>query len=107
MPNLNKTVTTQLISAFFTANAAMADTVNFKSGGYEVRQVNFISHGANIVGTLFSPSGNPAQKPAVVILGPFGSIKEQSPLQYATRNTFILPILMDFLGAVAQQDWIE
>lgn len=85
MSNLNKTATTLLICAAFTANSAMADIVNYKSGGYEVRQVNFISHGSNIVGTLFSPSGQPTQKPAVVILGPFGSIKEQSPLQYATR----------------------
>lgn len=85
MPNLHKAMTTLLISAAFTGNTALADTVNFKSGAYEVKQINFVSHGVNIAGTLFSPNGKSNKKPAVVILGPFGSIKEQSPLQYATR----------------------
>lgn len=85
MSKLHKAMSTLLVGAALTGNVALADTVDFKNGAYQFKQVNFLSHGVNIVGTLFSPSGKPNQKPAVVILGPFGSIKEQSPLQYATR----------------------
>ena len=34
---------------------------------------------------LFLPAGNAGRKPAIVLLGPFGFVKEQSPAQYASR----------------------
>nr|WP_294898777.1 alpha/beta hydrolase [uncultured Pedobacter sp.] len=48
------------------------------------RKINFKSHNQNIVGLLCSDDSQ-EKKPAVVILGPICSVKEQSPIQYATR----------------------
>ena len=51
--------------------------------------VRFQSGGANVAGNLFLPSGdgsgNGGGLAGVVIIGPFGFVKEQSPMQYATR----------------------
>lgn len=49
-----------------------ADEIEFKSAGEVLRGVFCAPHGADRV-------------PAIVILGPFGFVKEQAPMQYATR----------------------
>ena len=41
--------------------------------------------GAELAAALFRPAGRQGRLPGVVIAGPFGSVKEQSPVQYATR----------------------
>lgn len=53
-------------------------------GQYTVEKVNYPSHGETIAGVLFHPIGinNP---PGIIITGPYSFIKEQAPLQYATR----------------------
>lgn len=63
-----------------------AVSVNYQQGAYRSERVQFKSEGVNVVGLLYTPSANnKAKHPGVVILGPFGSIKEQSPMEYATR----------------------
>lgn len=55
---------------------------------YEVKNVTFYSNGTTIIGRLFVPdcySQSMKRLPAVTVLGPFGNIKEQSPIQYGTR----------------------
>jgi pimeloyl-ACP methyl ester carboxylesterase len=54
------------------------------TGGYSVQRVTFKSGGLDVVGNLFLPAG-PAKKPAVAVIGPVAYIKEQAPLQYASR----------------------
>lgn len=53
-------------------------------GQYTVEKVTYPSHGETIAGILYRPTGleNP---PGIVITGPYSFIKEQAPLQYATR----------------------
>lgn len=46
--------------------------------------VKFNSHGETLVGQLFLPPGE-GPFPAVSIIGPVAFVKEQSPLQYASR----------------------
>lgn len=53
------------------------------SYSYNVTKISFPSQGINISGLLFHPLGN--IKGAVTIFGPIAFIKEQSPMQYATR----------------------
>ena len=53
-------------------------------GAYSVERVTFLSNGIEIVGNLFSPSGA-GKKPAIVMTGPVAYIKEQAPMQYASR----------------------
>lgn len=52
---------------------------------YTVERVTFQSQGSPVVGALFVPSAATTPPPCVVILGPFGFIKEMSPMEYATR----------------------
>lgn len=53
-------------------------------GTYEAQTVSFPSSGETLSGMLLMPaSGGP--HPAVAIIGPVAFVKEQSPLQYATR----------------------
>ncbi len=57
------------------------------SGGrnaYQAENVSFLSSGETIAGKLLTPVKG-GRHPAVVIMGPVASVKEQSPLQYATR----------------------
>ena len=57
------------------------------SGGrtvYHSENVSFSSSGETIAGKLLTPVKE-GRHPAVVIMGPVASVKEQSPLQYATR----------------------
>lgn len=52
---------------------------------YAVEQVRFLSQGTEIVGNLLLPSGHAGPRPALAVMGPVGFVKEQSPMQYATR----------------------
>ena len=51
---------------------------------YTVETVQFESTGETLVGRLLKPSGTP-RGPAIAVLGPVAFVKEQSPIQYATR----------------------
>lgn len=53
--------------------------------GWERQNLVFQSGGVALHGALFRPAGVVGRLPGVVINGPFGSVKEQSPIQYATR----------------------
>ena len=51
-----------------------------------VRQnLTFRSSGNDLQGAIFRPAGVNGKLPGLVINGPYGSVKEQSPIQYATR----------------------
>lgn len=55
-----------------------------KAYGYKVEEVRFDSAEVPLFGLLFLPErAGPA--PAIVALGPFGFVKEQAPMGYATR----------------------
>ena len=54
------------------------------SHGYHAERITFDSEGVPIIGLLFVPDGA-GRAPGVVTLGPFGFVKEQAPVQYATR----------------------
>lgn len=62
-------------------------SVDYRQGAYRSDRVQFQSEGVDVVGLLYTPMSTQENKqyPGVVILGPFGSIKEQSPMEYATR----------------------
>ncbi|PWH07396.1 hypothetical protein DEO23_01775 [Brachybacterium endophyticum] len=47
--------------------------------------VTFPSQGETIAGTLFVPDDAQGAGPAIVISHPFGSVRQQSPINYATR----------------------
>lgn len=52
--------------------------------GYAVERVTYLSQNVPVVGNLFLPSGE-GRKPAIIVIGPVGFVKEQAPLQYASR----------------------
>lgn len=52
---------------------------------HSIETVHFSSDDEPIVGLLCTPTGLASPRPGVVLLGPFGFVKEQSPAQYATR----------------------
>lgn len=54
-------------------------------GNYRVEKVTFSSAGETLVGQLYLPANLAKPAPALPILGPFCFVKEQSPMQYATR----------------------
>jgi fermentation-respiration switch protein FrsA (DUF1100 family) len=54
-------------------------------GGWVRRNVAFASNGVELHGALFRPADTDGKLPGIVINGPYGSVKEQSPVQYATR----------------------
>ena len=56
-----------------------------RPGGCTTQRISFDNEGVSLVGLLFAPLGASTTRAGVVILGPFGYIKEQSPMQYATR----------------------
>lgn len=57
-----------------------------RHGRYTVEPVTFQSEGVELVGNLYLPQGGDVSKaPAVALLGPFCFVKEQAPVQYATR----------------------
>ncbi len=51
---------------------------------YQARDVSFENKGETLVGKLFVPA-RPGPHAAVAIVGPVGFVKEQAPLQYASR----------------------
>ncbi|KAF3399984.1 Uncharacterized protein F1880_008402 [Penicillium rolfsii] len=53
-------------------------------GQYTTEKVQYPSHGETIGGILYRPT-NAKNPPGVVITGPYSYMKEQAPLQYATR----------------------
>ena len=55
------------------------------SHGYRVDRITLLSEGVALVGLLFLPNVAAGRVPGVVVLGPFGFVKEQAPMQYATR----------------------
>ena len=65
-------------------STATAKTMPAKSGWVR-RYLVFQSNGVALHGALFRPEGVDGKLPGLVISGPFGSVKEQSPVQYATR----------------------
>jgi dienelactone hydrolase len=54
-------------------------------GQYTVEKVQYPSHGETIAGVLFRPINNITNPPGIVVTGPYSFMKEQAPLQYATR----------------------
>jgi len=52
---------------------------------YSVEDVSFSSSGDQIAGRLFIPERPAAQAAAFIAIGPVSFVKEQSPVQYATR----------------------
>ncbi len=54
-------------------------------GCYRVERVCFDSGGITLRGDLYVPTGITEQAPAVPILGPYCYVKEQAPVQYASR----------------------
>lgn len=66
-----------------TAEPTVAQTQQ-TPGLYAAKKVSFPSSGETIVGRLLTPASH-GPHPAVVIMGPVAFVKEQSPVQYATR----------------------
>ena len=54
------------------------------TAGYAIQRVTFKSQGITVAGNLFVPAGA-GRKPAVAVIGPVGFVKEQAPMQYASR----------------------
>jgi len=54
------------------------------TGGYLIERVTLPSQGITIIANALLPK-TAGKKPAVVIIGPVAYVKEQSPMQYATR----------------------
>ncbi|WP_424830199.1 alpha/beta hydrolase [Ruegeria sp.] len=63
---------------------ASGDVDQSALGSYDVETVSFDSSGETLVGKLLRPASE-GPHPAVVIIGPVAFVKEQSPVQYATR----------------------
>lgn len=55
----------------------------FTSSAYSLERVVFKSQGVDLVGNLFTQERG--KRPAVLIVGPVAYVKEQSPIQYASR----------------------
>lgn len=60
-------------------------TTSSVHGRYTVEAVSFPSGGLTLRGNLYVPTGLDGPAPAVPILGPYCFVKEQAPVQYATR----------------------
>ena len=56
-----------------------------KTMNYNSEKVSFTSNGTEIKGILFIPDNQTKPLPAFTVLGPVAFVKEQSPIQYATR----------------------
>jgi len=56
-----------------------------KTMNYNTEKVSFKSNGTEIKGILFIPENASKPLPAFTVLGPVAFVKEQSPMQYATR----------------------
>ena len=73
-----------LIVAIATISLSFNQQAHKMSNNSTTEKVNFKSNNQNVVGLLCNTETK-EKKPAVVILGPICSVKEQSPIQYATR----------------------
>lgn len=64
---------------------------------HTVERVRFTSAGEEIAGLLCRPKASSSIRPGVVLLGPFGYVKEQSPAEYATRlaNAGFVALIFD------------
>lgn len=51
---------------------------------YTVERVVYRSEDTEVVGNLFTPPTS-GRKPAIIVIGPVGFVKEQAPIQYASR----------------------
>ena len=60
-------------------------TTACRHGNYLVEEVSFESARLRLAGLLHVPEHASGPLPAAVILGPFASVKEHAPAQYATR----------------------
>ncbi|MFB2924287.1 MULTISPECIES: alpha/beta hydrolase [Aerosakkonema] len=67
------------------AEAKMQNTETQSKGSYTMERVTFTNDGVELVGNLYIPDGLTQPAPALPILGPVAFVKEQSPVQYATR----------------------
>lgn len=76
-------VSGSLVVASGAAEARVAEATLTPSQ-YDVRAVSFPSSSETIVGRLLTPAST-GPHPAVAIMGPVAFVKEQSPVQYATR----------------------
>jgi len=66
----------------------LATTIAFsqnKTMNYNMEKVSFTSHGIEIKGILFIPDNQTKPLPAFTVLGPVAFVKEQSPMEYASR----------------------
>ncbi|MEH6471025.1 MAG: hypothetical protein V7752_07225 [Halopseudomonas sp.] len=73
-----------IATCFVPASAQNTETTADSLLQYRHIPVEFTSHGETLVGQLFLPPGE-GPFPAVSIMGPVAFVKEQSPLQYASR----------------------
>lgn len=64
--------------------APVAQAASLPGATYTVETVQFKSAGETLVGRLLKPGGV-SRGPAIAVLGPVAFVKEQSPIQYATR----------------------
>lgn len=59
------------------------------AGSYQVERVRFVVEGSEVVGNLYLPKtaqgGSSTPRAAVVVIGPVAFVKEQAPMQYASR----------------------
>lgn len=76
---INATVIILLCTRCTTLHHANSNTWTVHS-----RKIQYPSHGETIAGVLFRPV-NATRPPGIVVTGPYSFIKEQAPLQYATR----------------------
>ena len=76
-------------TATTTGTQPWGNSARIQGPTYAIERVGFSSQGVNLVGNLFVPNhtgSTPAVKrPAIVVMGPVGFVKEQAPLQYASR----------------------
>lgn len=63
----------------------MSGNKNNVHGNYRVERVSFPSDEVELVGNLYIPNGLTDKVAALPIIGPFSYVKEQAPVQYATR----------------------
>ncbi len=66
------------------ATQPWGDRQQIAGSRYAIERVTYKSHGTDIVGNAFVPAGS-GRKPAIVVIGPVAYVKEQSPMQYASR----------------------
>lgn len=66
-----------------------------------VERIRFTSAGETLIGLLCLPAGSPVARAGIVLLGPFGFVKEQSPVEYATRlaNAGFVALIFDPRGS--------